>query len=109
MTARATLAAKGPALRAFVAAPLRAMDEIAADPQVGLDAAIAAVPELGKDPATQLEILRATIATWSAPGGAGYGTIDRAGWTSSIAFMADLGLVPSPVTVDGAVTEELLP
>ena len=31
---------------------------------MGLDAAIAAVPELGQDRAAQLAILNATIATW---------------------------------------------
>lgn len=105
----ATIAAKRGALRAFVAATLRAMNEIAADPQKGLDASVKAVPELGKDPATQLAILKATIDTWKADvGTAPYGTIDRPGWTSSIAFMAKLGLVPKPVTVDDVVTDALL-
>ena len=43
----ATLAAKHEALRAFVAATLRAMTEIIANPQVGLDDSIAQVPDLG--------------------------------------------------------------
>ena len=51
MTGTQTLAAKHDALAAFIAATLRAMDEIAADPQVGLDAAFALVPELAQDPA----------------------------------------------------------
>ncbi len=42
----ATLEAKRDAIAAFVAATLRAMEEITANPQVGLDAAIKAVPEL---------------------------------------------------------------
>ena len=60
------LASKPAALRAFVAATLRAMAEIEADPAKGLDAAIAAVPALGQDRATQLAILQATIATWQS-------------------------------------------
>lgn len=104
------LTTKHDALKAFVAATLRAMTEIAADPQKGVDASIAAVPDLGKDPATQLAILRATIATWpNTRTGAPIGAIDRAGWTSSIAFMTTLGLVPNPVTVDQLVTGDLLP
>ncbi len=104
------LTTKHDALKAFVAATLRAMTEIAADPQKGVDASIAAVPDLGKDPATQLAILRATIATWpNTRTGAPIGAIDRDGWTSSIAFMTKLGLVPNPVTVDQLVTAELLP
>ena len=36
-------------MHAFVAATLRAMDEITADPNLGLEDAIAVVPELGSD------------------------------------------------------------
>ncbi|MFM2106786.1 MAG: hypothetical protein RL338_1818 [Chloroflexota bacterium] len=105
-----TIAAKGEALRAFVAATLRAMEEIAADPAIGLAAATAVVPELAADPATQRAILEATIATWASPAaGVPFGAIDRAGWASSVEFMAGLGLVARPVTVDELVTEELLP
>ena len=46
---RATLDAKHDAIAAFVAATLQAMEEIKADPTVGLDAAIKAVPELATD------------------------------------------------------------
>lgn len=109
-----TIATKAFALRRFVAATLRAMTEIAADPKVGLDAAIARVPELGSDAdtrAAQLAILEATIDTWKSPYtlAHGLGTIDKAAWSASISFMASLpGLVPSPVTVDDMVTVDLL-
>lgn len=106
----ATLASKGDAVSAFVAATLRAMTEIAADPEVGLVAAIAAVPELGSQRDTQAAILDATIATWSPSSGGGpFGTIDRAGWEASIAYLTTLELVPNPVTVDQLVTEAHLP
>ncbi len=108
IASEATMASKDAALRAFVAATLRAMDEIAADPQKGIDASVKAVPELGKDPELQLAILKATIDTWKSPSGEPYGTIDRAGWQKSIDFMSSLGLVPNPVTVDGLVTDQLL-
>ena len=62
--ARARSQAKGDALRAFTAATLRAMEDIAADPQLGLDATFARVPELAADPETQLAILEATIDAW---------------------------------------------
>jgi NitT/TauT family transport system substrate-binding protein len=104
------LASKPEAVAAFVAATLRAMTEIAADPTLGLDAAIKTVPELAADRATQAAILDATIATWApAGGGAEFGTIDRAGWEASIAYMTTLGLVPNPVTVDDLVRTDLLP
>lgn len=64
VTGTATLASKADALRAFTAATLRAMEEIAADPQAGLDATFAAVPDLAADPDLQRQILDATILTW---------------------------------------------
>lgn len=107
------LGVKHDALKAFVAATLRAQDEIAANPALGLDASIAAVPELGKDRATQQAILAATIDAWSNDytRANGSGAIDPAAWSRSIAFMSSLPdhLVASPVTADGIVTSELLP
>lgn len=106
----ATLDTKASAIEAFIAATLRAMTEIAATPSIGLDAAIAAVPELGTNRATQAAILDATIATWApAAGGGDFGAIDAAGWQASITFLTDLDLVPNPVTVDGLVRTDLLP
>lgn len=105
-----TLDAKRDAVAAFVAATLRAMTEIAADPAVGLEAALVAVPELAADRPKQAAILDATIATWSpASGGGQFGAIDRAGWGASITYLATLGLVPNPVTVDQLVRDDLLP
>jgi NitT/TauT family transport system substrate-binding protein len=110
VTGTATLASKRAALAAFTAATLRAMNEIAADPQKGLDATFTAVPDLAKDPGLQRAILDATIATWKNPRtGAAYGAIDRAGWQQSLDFMTSLGLVPNPVTVDQLVNTTLLP
>ncbi|HYM84517.1 MAG TPA: ABC transporter substrate-binding protein [Candidatus Dormibacteraeota bacterium] len=109
----ATIASKGEALRALVAVTLRAMKDIIADPAAGLDATIAAVPELGSDRAGQLAVLEATIDTWQSDVTAkrGLGAIDIAGWQASIDFMKKLpgDLVPNPVTVDRAVTSDLLP
>jgi len=119
-----TLDAKHAAVAAFVAATLRAMNEIKTDPTKGLDAAIAAVPELvpggaaasgrGEVPptrATQMAILAATIAAWSGSATAtkGLGAIDTDGWAKSITFMTTLGLVPNPVKVTDLVREDLLP
>jgi NitT/TauT family transport system substrate-binding protein len=110
VTGTATLAAKRDALKAFTAATLRAMDEIAADPQKGLDATFAAVPTLKQDPELQRAILDATIATWKNPRTNGpYGAIDRDAWQRSLDFMTSLGLVPNPVTVDQLVNGSLLP
>jgi putative riboflavin transport system substrate-binding protein len=111
ITGTKTLGAKRAAVAAFTAATLKAMREIDANPDAGLDAAIAAVPELGQDRPTQKAILAATIDAWKGGGSApGFGAIDRAAWTKSVAFMTALGgLVPNPVTVDQLVDETLLP
>jgi NitT/TauT family transport system substrate-binding protein len=103
------------AVRRFVAATLRAMKDVADDPQIGLDAAIKVEPTLGADQATkdrQLAILQATIDTWKSPYtlANGLGAIDKAAWSASVDFMKMLpGLVPNSVTVDDLVTLDLLP
>jgi len=99
------LGANKAAVSAFVEATLRAMTEIAADPQKGLEAAIKAVPELASDRDKQLAILNATIAVWDRPGGDAndFIFIDREGWQASIDYLTKLGMVPNPVTVDGLV------
>lgn len=111
ITGVATLDVKREAIEAFVAATLRAMEAIAADPELGLEAAIAAVPELASARETQAAILDATIETWSGPlqAASGVGTLDRDGWTASIAYLTELGLVPDPVTVDDILVQDLLP
>jgi NitT/TauT family transport system substrate-binding protein len=109
----ATLASKHDALKAFVAATLRAMTEIKADPQKGVDASIAAVPDLAADPALQRAVLDATIAIWSSPytDAHGLGAIDTAAWAKSVEFMHTMpdGAVPSPLPAEQLVTSELLP
>ena len=113
LTVGAALGSKKQALQAFVAATLRAMEEITANPQLGLDDSIAAVPDLGTDRASQLAILNATVNIWhsSYTDQNGLGAIDKNAWTSSIEFMKtlpDLG-VSSGLTADQLLTEDLLP
>ncbi|MEX1169851.1 MAG: ABC transporter substrate-binding protein [Chloroflexota bacterium] len=105
----ATLEARSEAISAFISTTLRAMDEITADPQLGLDAAIAAVPELASAREAQLAVLEATIETWtgSYQASAGLGAVDRDGWTQSIEYLTTLGLVPNPVTVDDLIRDDL--
>ncbi len=105
-----TLESKRDAIAAFVRATLRAMDAITADPEAGLEAAIVAVPELASAREAQLAVLEATIESWRGPLQAsnGLGAIDRDGWTASIEYLASLGLVPNPVTVDDLVRDDLI-
>lgn len=106
-----TLSAKRTAIAGFVRATLRAMNEIVDQPERGLEAAIAAVPELGEERATQEAILAETITVWQsdATATAGLGVIDRDGWQASLEFMTGLDLVPNPVVVDDLVDPSLLP
>jgi putative riboflavin transport system substrate-binding protein len=106
-----TLDAKHDAIAAFVAATLRAMNEIKANPSVGLDAAIKAVPELASDNAGQAAVLAATVDSWSgtAQKAHGLGAIDQAGWTTSIGFMDKLKLLAKSVTTEDLVRTDLLP
>jgi NitT/TauT family transport system substrate-binding protein len=109
----AALGNKADALRRFVAATLRAMDEIIADPAVGLEDSIAVVPDLGQDRDAQLAVLEATIEMWQSPYTLehGLGAIDSAAWAASIEFMRGLPdlNVPAALTADQMLTEELLP
>jgi NitT/TauT family transport system substrate-binding protein len=105
--------AKPAALKAFVAATLRAMDEISSQPELGVDDAIAAVPDLGSDRAGQLAVLQATIEMWSSPytQASGTGSIDPTAWGASLEFMRGLpdSNIPADLTVDDLITQELLP
>ena len=106
-----TLDAKHDAIAGFVAATLRAMNEIKANPTAGLDAAIKAVPELASDREGQAAVLAATIQSWSGPAqqAHGLGAIDQAGWAKSIGFIDKLKLLPKPVTTEDLVRSDLLP
>ncbi|MEA2536198.1 MAG: putative riboflavin transport system substrate-binding protein [Chloroflexota bacterium] len=108
-----TIETKRDALALFISATLRAMTEISADPQLGLDAAIKAVPEIAADRDGQLAVLQATIDLWhdAVTDAEGLGAVDRDGWARSIEALAGLpgGLVPKPVTVDQIVDDSLLP
>ncbi len=109
-----TLAAKHEALATFVAVTLGAMEQIKVDPQVGLDATFAAVPDLAAAPDTQRAILDATIAAWSNDytDANGLGAIDPTSWDESVAFMTampDSPVAPGGVVPADAFTTELLP
>lgn len=108
-----TIAAKRGALRSFVAATLRAMTEIKAEPQKGLDATFKVAPELASDPAGQLAVLQSTIAVWTNDYIAthGLGAIDPDAWATSVAFMRTLpdAGVPADVPLDKLISTDLLP
>jgi NitT/TauT family transport system substrate-binding protein len=98
---------KADAIRAFVAATRRAMEEIVADPGVGLEAAIVRIPELATDREAQLAVLEATIEAWQNDytDAHGLGAVDPDAWQRSIDFMVGLpdSPVARPVTVDECI------
>jgi putative riboflavin transport system substrate-binding protein len=109
----ATIASKKDAVAGFVRATLKAMNEIAATPSVGVDAAIKAVPDLATKRALQEAILAATIADWRPSGAAAgstiTGAVDTAAWEKTLTFMTSLGLVPKPVTITQLVDTSFAP
>jgi len=111
ISSKTTLSTKGAAIAAFVAATLRAMSDIAANPALGLDATIKVVPELAADRVTQAAVLDATITAWkgTAANAPAMGTIDTAGWLASATFMTTLGMVANPVKVEDLVRSDMLP
>ena len=109
----ATIAAKREALAGFIRATLKAMNEIAADPSIGVDATVTAVPALGQDRALQLALLEATISAWRPAGAAAgspiTGAVDPAAWDKTVTFMTSLKLVPKPVTAADLVDTTFAP
>jgi hypothetical protein len=89
------------------------MDDIKGDPELGLEATFAVVPDLAANQDQQRQVLVATIETWSSPhtDATGAGAIDLAGWAASLEFMRGLpgANIPADLAVDDLVTEELLP
>lgn len=104
-----TLETKHDAVAAFVAATLRAMEDITADPELGLEAAIVAVPELASARETQAAILDATIESWSGPrqDALGLGALDADAWHVSIEYLESLGLVPNPIVAEDVIRFDL--
>jgi NitT/TauT family transport system substrate-binding protein len=101
-----TIDSKRDAVQAFVSATIRAMEEIATDPERGLEAAIEAVPELASDREGQLAVLEATIAAWEPRSeGAAMGSIDPDAWERSIGYLGELGLVDDPVGLEDVIDE----
>ena len=104
-----TLANKRDAIQRFISQTTRAMSEIEANPELGLDDSIAVVPELASDRDGQLAVLDATVAMWSTPtsSSSGIGGVDTDSWTKSLEFMRSLPdqNIPSSITVDNLVIQ----
>ena len=82
---------------AFAAAVVAAQEQIAADPEVGVEAAIAEVPAIADDRETALAVLDATIEAWGTPI---TGEIVVAVWESGHDTMQRLGFINGSVPVE---------
>lgn len=113
VVSQSALRENGPALRAFTAATLRAMADIAADPQLGLEATFARVPELAGQADIQAAILDATARAWSNAytDAHGLGAIDPAVWEAALATMRALpdSVVAESLGVADLTDASLLP
>jgi NitT/TauT family transport system substrate-binding protein len=84
----------------FAEATVHAQRVIAADPQVGLDAAIVSVPAIAEDPETALAVLEATIDLWRGAADLPTGDINEAVWATGYDTMRSLGFIDGSVPVD---------
>ena len=106
-----TLNSKREAIRRFILATVHAMSDILTDPRVGLEDAIAVVPELGNDRDGQLAVLEATVEMWRQDTDEhGLAWVDRQSWISSLEFMRSLpeSNIPAELTVDDLITQEFM-
>lgn len=95
-----------PALAAaFVDATLRAVEAIAADPRVGVDAAVTAVPAIGEDRATALAVLEATVELWGVGSGTPTGFIDVGVWEQGYDTLRRLGFTDGTVPLGEMISE----
>ena len=81
----------------FINATIQAQTPIAADPQLGVDAAVVAVPTIASDKATALAVLKATVPLWTVPGGGLSPLVDRAVWARGYETMKKLGFIDGSV------------
>jgi NitT/TauT family transport system substrate-binding protein len=87
-------------VRAFAFAVVRAQDVIAADPDVGLEAAIEAVPAIGENRDTALAVLEASIEVWRGPAGGSSGAVVPEIWASGYETMRRLGFIDGSVPLE---------
>lgn len=88
---------------AFAQAVLLAQEAIVAQPELGLQAAITAVPTIAEDEETALAVLEATIEVWLGDGPAPNNVVDPTIWCPGYETMQSLGFIDGSVPVDAMV------
>jgi putative hydroxymethylpyrimidine transport system substrate-binding protein len=100
-----TVKEKGDAIRGFLGALARAVQDLQRDPKRGLDALLKANRDL--DPKLQREVLKVTLPLYAPPAGKPFGWQEPREWNAFGKFMRDAGLVERSAA--GAFTNDLLP
>lgn len=85
---------------AFAVAVMSAQQAIEHDPQLGVRAAVAAVPTIAEDEATALAVLEATIPIWRGAEAGIFGNINESVWQSGYESMRNLGFIDGSVPMD---------
>jgi NitT/TauT family transport system substrate-binding protein len=94
------LAADLALVHAFASAYLRAQEVIVGDPELGLRAAVEAVPTIAEDEATALGVLEATIPIWQGEAVGVTGTINQTIWCPGYQTLVDLGFIDGSVPLE---------
>jgi putative hydroxymethylpyrimidine transport system substrate-binding protein len=100
-----TVKEKGDAIRGFLGALARAVQDLQRDQKRGLDALLKANRDL--DPKLQREVLKVTLPLYAPPAGKPFGWQEPREWNAFGKFMRDAGLVEGGAA--GAFTNDLLP
>ncbi len=87
----------------FANATAGAQHQISTDPELGLRAAIEAVPTIGEDEATGLAILEATIPIWRGTEPGINGRINESIWASGYQIMRNLAFIDGSVLLEDMI------
>jgi ABC-type nitrate/sulfonate/bicarbonate transport system substrate-binding protein len=83
-------------VRGFASAVVAAQEQIAADPERGVEASIAEVPAIADDRETALAVLEATVEAWDPPV---TGQVAQDVWQMGYETMQRLGFIDGSVPV----------
>jgi ABC-type nitrate/sulfonate/bicarbonate transport system substrate-binding protein len=101
------LAAEPDLVRAFAEATAAAQAAVIEDPDLGFDAAEAAVPTIAEDPEVARAVLEATVVLWAGDGFAD-GVIDEQLWETGYETMARLEFIDGSVPLEEMIAPEIL-
>jgi NitT/TauT family transport system substrate-binding protein len=87
-------------VKAFAAAVAHAQDVIAVNPEVGLQAAIEAVPAIGENRDTSRAVLEASVEVWRGDAERATAVIDPDLWAAGYETMRTLGFIDDSVPVE---------